>query len=66
MPDTLTTAQAAKRIGVSVQTLRAWRKSGDGPRYYRLGDGPYARVRYRAGDVDGWIGKRIQGGRHDG
>ncbi len=43
---------AARLCGVSVETLRKWRKSGKGPPYLRAG----ARtVRYRTVDVEAWI-----------
>lgn len=37
----------ALRLGVSVHTLRAWRRRGKGPCYLKLGRA----VRYRAADV---------------
>jgi DNA-binding transcriptional regulator YiaG len=50
----LTTGQLAMRLGVSVHTVEAWRRRGTGPRWVRLTDSKFARVRYRLDDVIAW------------
>ena len=49
---TLSTAQAAARIGVTPATLRSWRFRGKGPAYHKSSP---RRVFYLATDVDEWI-----------
>ena len=58
MEPLLTSRQAAAYLGIRPQTLRKWRVTGQGPRYIRLGDGPRARVAYRADDVREWLDAR--------
>ena len=47
----LTDHEAAKLLGLSVATLRAWRLRRRGPRYLRFGRA----VRYLAADIDRFI-----------
>jgi hypothetical protein len=47
--------RAADHIGVSVDTIRRWRRLGTGPVYLKLGTGPKAPVRYRITDLDAWL-----------
>ena len=47
----LTEHDAAKRLGLSVATLRAWRLKGTGPRFVRFGRA----VRYLAADIEPFI-----------
>lgn len=51
----LTTAEVSALIKVPEPSLRQWRASGDGPPWGRFGK----HVRYRLGDVLGWIDSRI-------
>lgn len=51
----LTAAEAAEVLGTSPNTLASWRFKGDGPPYYRLGDGDRALVRYRRGELEEWL-----------
>lgn len=45
-------ALAAELLGgLSVKTLQAWRVSGNGPRYVKLGSGLRAAVRYRRSEL---------------
>lgn len=63
----LSTADVARIVGVSVDTLEKWRAAGDGPRWYRFGS--WRRLgrervrtvpRYRSSDVEAWIeSKRV-------
>lgn len=46
--------QAAARIGVSVSTMRRWRKVHSGPPYVKLDH----HVRYRPADLDAWMAQR--------
>ena len=48
----LAPGETAARIGVSVETLRRWRSSGDGPPFVTL---PGGSVRYRESSVSGWL-----------
>ena len=47
----LTELAAARRLGLKVATLRAWRRQRRGPVYVRLGRA----VRYLASDVDDFL-----------
>jgi excisionase family DNA binding protein len=44
----------ARILAVSPETLKAWRKRGEGPPAYRLG----RLVRWRTDDVDRWLASR--------
>ena len=50
-PQALTDREAAKLMGLSVATLRAWRLRRRGPRYLRFGRA----VRYLVADIDRFI-----------
>lgn len=54
----LSTADAARAIGVSPKTLRNWRASAapKGPRFVRLDGGT---VLYRVVDIDEWLASRV-------
>jgi predicted DNA-binding transcriptional regulator AlpA len=43
--------EAAKRLGVSVKTLQAWRQRKSGPRYFKLSN----RVRYSPDDLTAYL-----------
>jgi predicted DNA-binding transcriptional regulator AlpA len=47
----LTEHEVARRLGLSVATLRAWRLKGKGPRFVRFGRA----VRYLAVDVEHFV-----------
>jgi predicted DNA-binding transcriptional regulator AlpA len=47
----LTEREAARRIGMSVQTLRKWRAKGEGPRHVKMGKS----IRYPVAEIDGFI-----------
>ena len=49
--DLLKEGCAAEACDLSVKTLQAWRVSGKGPKYLKLGAGKRAAVRYRRGDL---------------
>jgi len=40
---------------LSVKTLQAWRASGKGPRFLKLGAGPRAAVRYKLSELRRWL-----------
>jgi predicted DNA-binding transcriptional regulator AlpA len=48
----LSERQVAHRLGISVRTVQAWRVSGDGPEFIRLGR---RTIRYREIDLAAWI-----------
>ncbi|MGV1005466.1 MAG: helix-turn-helix transcriptional regulator [Candidatus Nanopelagicales bacterium] len=51
--EVLTDVQLASRLhGLSVETLRKWRKTGKGPPYLKAGG---SAVRYRTLDVEAWM-----------
>lgn len=54
--DLLTTAQAAKIVGLSPRTLEGYRLRGNGPTYFRVGK---RAVRYDVSDVLAWA-KRVR------
>ena len=47
----------ARRLGVPVQTVYGWNKSGTGPRYMRVG----RHCRYKLADVLAWENSRVVG-----
>lgn len=49
--EALNPRQAARYLGCQDSTLRAWRASGFGPGFYRLG----RLIRYRRAELDRWI-----------
>ena len=51
MREVLDLIGASKYLSVSVATLRAWKRQGRGPTYFRAGK----LVRYRRVDLDAWI-----------
>lgn len=50
----LTTNEVAQRWNINPQTLRKWRMLGAGPRYFKIGDGVKAHVRYRLLDIENY------------
>ena len=54
-PEYVSPSQAAVITGVPVKTFEVMRWRGDGPRFFRLGTGPRARVRYRISDLREWV-----------
>ena len=50
-PLALTDQEVASRLGLSVATLRAWRRRGVGPRFVRFGRA----VRYMPEDVERYV-----------
>lgn len=61
MINLISTKQTAAALGVKLQTLRAWRMQGRGPRYVRLGDNRLGRVAYRPEDIAAWIEEHTAG-----
>lgn len=45
----------AERLGVSPETIRKWRKTGNGPPFVKLGTGRTAIVRYRLAEIERWL-----------
>lgn len=60
-PITLTTAKAARALGLAPGTLAKLRLSGNGPSYYKLG----RRVLYRREDLEIWLESRLARGTSD-
>ena len=56
--DLISTKAAAKRLGISHQTLEKWRSQKRGPHYLKIGS---KAVRYRQIDLDAFI----DGGEND-
>jgi predicted DNA-binding transcriptional regulator AlpA len=50
---------AAKRLGLSVQKLRKWRATGEGPRHIKMGKS----VRYPVEEIAAFIRARVEAGR---
>jgi predicted DNA-binding transcriptional regulator AlpA len=48
----MTSAEAAARVGATVQTLAKWRHLGHGPAYVKASR---RFVRYRQADLDAWV-----------
>lgn len=58
LTDTLTSAEAAELLGISANTLAAWRHRGTSPRYTKTG---YRTVTYKRADVEKFIAAREGG-----
>jgi predicted DNA-binding transcriptional regulator AlpA len=56
----LSTAEAARIIGVSGKTLELWRSQGSGPRWINIGP---RGVAYRVGDLRAYVQSRPANGR---
>ncbi|MBZ5721960.1 MAG: helix-turn-helix domain-containing protein [Acidobacteriia bacterium] len=54
----LTEAQAGHRLGVSLSTIRRWRKKKVGPKYFFLG----GILRYRRSDLDDFVARHTVAG----
>jgi predicted DNA-binding transcriptional regulator AlpA len=54
-PELLTTAQAAKLLGIGTRTLWRWSRSGICPSPVKIGRGLRAAVRYRRAELLQWI-----------
>lgn len=54
----LGTAEASVYIGLSLATLKKYRRAGTGPRYARVG----SKIVYRPADLDEYIARRLTGG----
>lgn len=52
----LTTDQLSELIGVRSDTLRHWRRLGNGPTFLKIG----GHVRYKADVVEAWIDSRAR------
>ena len=51
MSEVLTEQELAERWNMKPSTVRAWRVARKVPRYFRLGSGPNAQIRYRLEDI---------------
>lgn len=51
----LTDHEVAALLNISVATIRRWRRTKEGPKYYKIG----SLVRYKRADIDEWV--RSQG-----
>ena len=51
MEHLLSTTEVAEWLGVPMETVRRWRKHGDGPRGFKVG----RHVRYDPTDVRAWL-----------
>jgi hypothetical protein len=56
----LTENEVSETLNVPLSTLRYWRQCGDGPEYYKLGDGKRGTVRYAATVVEAWLNTRLR------
>jgi hypothetical protein len=52
--------RAAEYLGLSARALQSLRYRGKGPVYYKIGDGPKARVAYRYDDLRTWQRGRVR------
>lgn len=55
LPELIDEKQVSARFGISVNTLRSWRNSGDGPDFYKLGTGRRSPVRYDVEVLTEWL-----------
>jgi len=54
--------QVASLTGMSLASVRRWRRLKQGPRYVKIGGA----VRYRPEDLSAWLGSRPSGGERAG
>ena len=54
----LTTKEVATYLKLNTSTLEGMRLEGSGPRFYKVGPGKKASVRYSQEDVDAWLEQR--------
>jgi hypothetical protein len=50
----LTPEEAGELVGISPSALEKHRLHGTGPRYYKMGPGPTAKILYRRQDLLAW------------
>ncbi len=50
----LSEKEVAAELGLSVDTLRRWRRNGGGPKSFTLGRS----IRYRSEDIGAWLSAR--------
>ena len=65
MPDIerpLSERDAAHHIGISIHTLRKWRKAGKGPTHFSVS----RVIRYSVSDLQSWIAAHKSAGVQDG
>jgi excisionase family DNA binding protein len=58
MSNLMTETEVAKRLNVSVASVRRWRLEKRGPAFVKVG----ALVRYRPEDLDAWLSELPTGG----
>lgn len=58
----LTSKELAERWKMTDQILRQWRTQNKGPKYFKLGEGKKASVRYHLEDVEAWEKQHVIGG----
>jgi DNA-binding transcriptional MerR regulator len=58
----LSQQRVAELLGVEIETLARWRRTGVGPQFYRIAN----RVRYRVSDLEKWIKQQKQENRSGG
>ncbi len=51
-PELMTSVDASKYLGISLNTLTKWRGRNIGPKYYKYGGASNAAVRYDKADVE--------------
>lgn len=54
-PRRIKDTEAAERLGLSVKTLRQWRRTGGGPAFLKLGNA----VRYDVDALEAWAASRV-------
>ncbi len=47
--------EAATYLSVSPATLERWRRTGEGPKFVKLGRARNSRIAYRAEDIDAYV-----------
>ncbi len=60
MSNLLTEEEVAKRLHVSLASVRRWRLERRGPQFIKVG----ALVRYRPDDLEAWLASLPTGGSH--
>ena len=54
----LTTREVSEWLGVSVQFLEICRHKGTGPKFKKISDTQFGRIRYQVADVNAWLEER--------
>lgn len=55
LQNTMLVEEAARYLGIGMQSLHSWRSMNIGPAYFKIG----GRIRYRKIDLDAWVERKM-------